>query len=182
MLIERDKSCVLLIDVQEKLFPLIHESEQLEQNIQWMVDLAKTLRVDVMTTEQYPKGLGHTLEPLKASTRDAALEKIHFSIYADDAIKQAIDTRGEQHYIVVGIESHVCVMQSVLELRAAGKAVFVVADCIGSRSDWQDKKYALKRMRDVGAFIVTREMVLFEWLRQAGTDEFKQVSKQFLQS
>lgn len=182
MLIERAKSCLLLVDVQEKLFPLIHDAEQLQKNIQWMLDLAKFMKVEIFATEQYPKGLGHTLEPMQGCFESPALEKIHFSIYSDDAIKQAIDARGEQHYIVVGIESHVCVMQSVLELRAAGKQVFVVADCIGSRSDWQDKKYAIKRMRDVGAYIVTREMVLFEWLRQAGTDEFKQVSKQFLQS
>lgn len=180
MLIERAQSCVLLIDVQEKLFPLIHQSGELLKKLEWITKLTEFLQVPIFTTEQYPQGLGGTLPELKKYTQEAAYEKLTFSIMGDDTINDAVETMDATDLIVVGIESHVCVMQSVLDLLETEKNIYVVNDCIGARNE-KDHLLALDRMKDMGAEIVSREMVLFEWLRQAGTDEFKSVSKAFLQ-
>ncbi|MNJ66210.1 Isochorismatase family protein [compost metagenome] len=141
--------------------------------------MAKRLEVPILVTEQYPKGLGSTVAALQPYLDDAAIvEKLSFSAAADDAlIAQPGGERGQ--FVVCGAEAHVCVLQTVLELLARGRQVFVVEEAVASRLP-ANKALALQRMRQAGAMIVSREMVAFEWLERAGTEQFRDVSKAFI--
>jgi nicotinamidase-related amidase len=179
MLIRAEKSTLLLIDLQQKLHPAIHQNEQVLAHSLWLTRLAQRLGVPVICTEQYPRGLGGTLPELRALLPDAALrEKVHFSAVAEGNLFDAEGgARGQ--FVVAGTESHVCVLQTVLDLLEAGRAVFVVEEAVGSRRA-TDKALALERMRGAGAAIVSREMVAFEWLQRAGGEEFRAVSREFI--
>lgn len=179
MLMKAERSALLVIDVQERLLPHIADWQRLLENVEWLVDVAAKIGVPVAATEQYPKGLGHT-EPGLAGRLPAGCvgEKTHFSCVAAGCLT-GLPGADRPQAVVCGIESHVCVLQTVLELRQQGKEVFVVADAVGSR-DPADKALALERMRQHGIEVVSREMVAFEWLGQAGTQLFRDVSRQFL--
>ena len=177
-LINAEQAALLVIDVQEKLAPAMADSAQLTARIQWLVGACQVLATPTLFTEQYPKGLGHTLPALLAVAEQApVVEKSHFSV----AAAQCLPASWAQHsqIIVIGMETHVCVLQTVLELLQAGKEVFVVADAVGSRTE-QNRELGLARMRHAGAQIVTREMVVFELLRHAGHEKFKTISQEFL--
>lgn len=179
MLIRADRSVLLLVDLQERLYPAIHEGAQVLEHGLWLTRVAQRLAVPVICTEQYPRGLGPTLPALRQLLPDAAVvEKIHFSAVPEGGIFNAPGGSRAQ-FIVAGTEAHVCVQQTVLDLLDSGRRVFVVDEAVGSRRP-SDKALALARMRRHGADIVSREMVAFEWLRQAGTDLFRQVSREFI--
>ena len=107
------------------------------------------------------------------------MEKTHFSCVAERECMRRIDACGREQLVVIGTEAHVCVLQTALDLRATGKEVYLVADGVSSRSP-RDAELALERMRAAGVRIVSREMVAFEWLHQAGTDTFREISREFL--
>lgn len=179
MLIERDKSALLVVDIQERLLPHIHDGQAVLDNAVWLVKVAQRLGVPVMVSEQYPKGIGPTVAVLRGLTfPENVAEKLHFSCIAAKCLERLPGAERPQ-VVVAGTESHVCVLQTVLDLRARGREVFVVADAVGSRRP-SDKELALARMRGHGIEIVSREMVAFEWLKQAGTDLFREVSREFL--
>ncbi|MER2554259.1 MAG: hydrolase [Thauera sp.] len=179
MLIKPDRSTLLLIDLQERLRPALHEATQVLEASIWLARVAQRLAIPVICTEQYPQGLGPTSPELRALLPDECIvEKIHFSAVADGAVFRAAGGDRAQ-FVVAGTEAHVCVQQTVLDLIAAGRRVFVVADAVGSRRS-ADKTLALERMRGHGADVVSREMVAFEWLQQAGTDLFREVSRDFI--
>ncbi|PKO71917.1 MAG: hydrolase [Betaproteobacteria bacterium HGW-Betaproteobacteria-14] len=179
MLIERDRTALLVVDIQERLLPHIHEGQAVLDNAVWLVKVAQRLGVPVMLSEQYPKGIGHTVAVLRELTLPAHVaEKLHFSCVAAQCL-DGLQGSERPQVVVAGTESHVCVLQTVLDLHAQGKEVYVVADAVGSRRP-SDKELALARMRGHGVRIVSREMVAFEWLKQAGTEEFRQVSREFL--
>lgn len=181
MLIEKDTSCLLLVDVQEKLTPLVQNHQKLIQNCEWLLFAAKELAVPIIVSEQYPKGLGHTVTSLKTFITKPHLEKTHFSCASDTACLQEINQTNAKQIIIIGIESHVCVLQTAIELQMRDKQVFVVADAVSSRNK-MDYEMALERMRALGIQIVTKEMVVFEWLHQAGTEKFKSLSKALFKS
>ncbi|HTY98906.1 MAG TPA: isochorismatase family protein [Rhodocyclaceae bacterium] len=179
MLMNAERSGLLVIDVQERLLPHIADWQRLLANIEWLVDVAAKIGVLVAAMEQYPKGLGHTDAGLAARLPAGCVgEKTHFSCVAGGCLAGLPGTDRPQA-VVCGIESHVCVLQTVLELRLQGKEVFVVGDAVGSREP-ADKALALERMRQHGIQVVSREMVAFEWLGQAGTPLFREVSREFL--
>ncbi len=179
MLIDRARSSLLVIDIQERLLPHIHDGQGVLDNAVWLVKVAQRLDVPVMLSEQYPKGIGPTVAVLRGLTfPENVAEKLHFSCVAAKCLDRLPGAERPQ-MVVVGTESHVCVLQTVLDLRAQGKEVFVVADAVGSRRP-ADKELALARMRAHGAEIVSREMVAFEWLGQAGSEEFREISRAFL--
>ncbi|MDO8931147.1 MAG: hydrolase [Rhodocyclaceae bacterium] len=179
MLMNAHDSALLVVDVQERLLPHIHDWQRVLENIQWLVRVAQKIGVPVMATEQYPKGIGKTHVDVAALLPEQAIvEKIHFSCVAARCLAPLAPAIKRQ-MVVCGIESHVCVLQTVLDLRQHGKEVFVVDDSVGSRNP-ADKALALQRMRDHGVSIVSREMVAFEWLHEAGTPLFKEVSRDFL--
>ena len=179
MLIEADHSLLLLIDLQERLAPAIQDIDTVLRHNLWLVAVAQRLAVPVGATVQYPSGLGPMVPELGASIPpERVVEKIHFSAVADGCLERLPDFSRRQ-IVLTGTEAHVCVLQTALGLRALGKEVFVVSEAVGSRRA-TDKELALARLRQAGCSIVSREMVAFEWLHTAGTDQFRQISREFL--
>lgn len=179
MLMDRERSALLIVDLQPRLLPAIDAGEEVVAHAIWLAQVAARLEVPAVISEQYPQGLGHT----DARVREAApgarvVEKIHFSC-ADGGCLVGTAVEAAPQVVICGTECHVCVLQTALGLRALGKEVFLVAEACGSRRP-QDKALALARMAGEGVRVVSREMVAFEWLGQAATDEFRDVSKRFL--
>ncbi|MDF1553984.1 MAG: hydrolase [Deferrisomatales bacterium] len=180
MLIDAKNCCLLVIDIQEKLVPAVHQSETLIERARWLIEIAHRLEVPVLASEQYPRGLGRTVAPVAAVLGERpVLEKLHFSCAADPGCRSALDALGRGQVVLVGMEAHVCVLQTALGLRQQGKDVFVVADVVSSR-DPEDKALALARMGQAGVGVVSREMVVFEWLHLSGSETFREISKNFL--
>jgi nicotinamidase-related amidase len=179
MLMNARDSALLVVDVQERLLPHIHDWQRVLENVAWLVKVAQKLDVPVMASEQYPKGIGATHPDVAALLPKAAIvEKLHFSCVAAQCLAP-LAASSKRQIVVCGIESHVCVQQTALDLKRNGKEVFIVDEAIGSRKS-SDKALALERMRAHGIDIVSREMVAFEWLHEAGTSVFKEVSRDFL--
>lgn len=177
-LIGRGESRLLIVDVQEKLMPAIPVRELLGANCRKLIEAAKLFGVPVSATEQYAKGLGPTVPQLRELLDGAAIpDKVCFS--AAECLgwgAAAEHPDGRFQIVVAGIEAHVCVLQTVLDLLSSGYQVFVPADALASRAklDW---KIALRRMAASGAIITTTESVMFEWCAAAGSTEFKQLSQ-----
>jgi nicotinamidase-related amidase len=179
MLINAERSSLLVVDVQDKLLHHVHGWQSLLQNVIWLVQVARKVGVPVMASEQYPKGLGHTTtELLRELPEGAVAEKLHFSCGASGCLN-GLPGADRPQVVICGMESHVCVLQTAIDLKESGKDVFVVGDSVGSRNP-SDKALALDRLRAHGIEIVSREMVAFEWLHQAGTPLFKEISLGFL--
>ncbi|NQV24449.1 MAG: hydrolase [Rhodopirellula sp.] len=175
-LLSRSESRLLIVDMQEKILPVINGHEAITANCLKLIDAAKILNVPTTATEQYPKGLGSTIAAIAEQLPDRP-EKIEFScLNCLDWSASAGDPEGRFKIVVAGIESHVCVLQTVLDLLSQGFRVFVVADAVGSRK-LLDREIALQRMTSSGAVITTTESVLFEWCERAGTPEFKEISR-----
>lgn len=168
-----DTSTLLVIDLQERLMPVINESERVFANVNRMLVGAEILGVPTLVTEQYPKGLGHTCAEV-ALTDQPVLEKSCFSCFLDDAIS----TRIPQHHdlVLCGVEAHICVLKTALDALRAGYTVHVLADAVSSRTA-ANHQIALDRLRQSGAFIASTEMVLFQWMDYAGNDQFKAISR-----
>lgn len=179
MLMDAKKSSLLVIDVQEKLLPAIDDWQRVLDAVIWLTRLAKRMEVPIMASEQYPKGLGPTHADLAVDLPAGSMgTKSYFSCVPDGCLS-ALPGNERDQVVVCGVEAHVCVLQTVLDLLAADKQVFVVADAVGSRTA-ANKELALQRMRQNGAEIVSGEMVAFEWLRAAGTPLFREISRDFL--
>ncbi|MCP0913334.1 MULTISPECIES: hydrolase [Legionella] len=180
MLLDKAHSCLLLVDVQEKLTPHVVKSDELVARCHWLLRLAHEVQVPVLTSEQYPQGLGGTVSPLKECVANqVCTSKVHFSSYCDSAFVEHWQATKRSQAVICGIETHVCVLQTAMKMKEAGIDVFVVADAVSSRHEL-DHEYGLKRMRAQGIQILTAEMVFFEWVRKAGTPEFKALSQAFL--
>ena len=180
MLMKIETSCLLAVDFQERLMPAVHDTDHIVANAAWLIQIAQRLNVPVLASEQYPRGLGHTVAAIRELLpAEAFMEKLHFSCAAERDCMRRIDALGRQQIVVIGAEAHVCVLQTALDLRAAGRDVYLVADAVSSRSP-RDIELALERMRAEGVRVVSREMVVFEWLHQAGDDRFREISREFL--
>ncbi len=180
MLLNRETSGLVLVDVQEKLTPHVLNAERLVNRCEWLIRLAKELAVPVVVSEQYPKGLGSTVEPLRTIALSArCVDKVHFSCYREPSFVTHWQSIKRKQVVIAGIETHVCVLQSALDMKKAGLDVFVVVNAVSSRHE-VDHKYGLKRMKQEGVHLVTAEMVFFEWVGQAGTPEFKALSQSYL--
>lgn len=179
MLLSAAKSSLLLVDMQERLLPAMSGGDEVERRCSILLKAAKALDVPVTVSEQYPRGLGHTVSGLKAEIGNAPVfEKLAFSAWRDDALKTHMIRHHEQgrpQVIVAGIEAHVCVLQSAVDLATAGFGVFAVADAMASRAS-SSLDLALARMRHAGIEVVNAEMAVFELLGRAGTAEFKALS------
>jgi nicotinamidase-related amidase len=167
-------TALLVIDVQEKLWPHISHRDLLGPRLEMLVEGARILQVPTLATEQYVRGLGPTIEPL-ASRLPTRIEKTDFSAGTESNILAQLDRPGIRKVLLCGIETHVCVQQTSLDLLAQGFQVYVAVDAVGSRSPL-DRKIALERMQASGVLLTTVESVLFEWTRVAGTATFKEVS------
>jgi nicotinamidase-related amidase len=177
MRVERNLSAGLVIDIQEKLFPHMYKSEELLRRTTILLEGLKVLQVPMVLTEQYPKGLGPTLEPVFGLLENQEVhEKIAFSCCGDPAFMGHLHSLERPTIIVCGIEAHVCVLQTVLDLIEQDFSPVVVEDCISSRNP-EDKRVAIERMRSEGALVSTSESLLFELTKVAGTEEFKAISR-----
>ena len=171
-----EDSLVLVIDFQARLTPFIYKYEELEKKAEIFIKGCRILDVPVLVMQQYTKGLGDTSPVLKDAFGEFEhIEKITFSSYGNAEFIQKLEASGKKNIVVTGIEAHVCVQQTVLDLLANGYNVYVLADCIGSRSE-TDKAYAEKRMRQAGAVLTTMESVLFELLIRADHPKRKDIS------
>ena len=176
-ILQRENSALLVIDIQERILPVIFEHERVVDNALKLINGFKVLNVPIFFTEQYPKGLGPTESKIKAALDNAeAIQKMSFSCFGAGNLFEDLRTKDIQHVVVCGIESHVCVMQTSLDLMANGFKVQVAADAVSSRRKF-DYEIALRRMENNGAEITLTESILFEMLNVCGTDEFKSISK-----
>ena len=173
MRIEREHTIALVVDYQEKLVPAMNDKEKLLRNSCILLEGLKILDVPMVITQQYTKGLGMTVEEItQAAGMTEYIDKISFTAY--DCVKEKISAK--KYVIVCGIESHICVLQTVIDLKAAGFVPVLVADCISSRKE-SDRQVAIERARQEGAIVTTYESLLFELLQVAGTETSKKIQK-----
>ena len=177
MRILRNESLGLIIDIQERLYPHIYEHEAIAAQTAKLIEAFTILALPTLVTEQYTKGLGPTIPAIaNALGKYQALEKMAFSCCDDKNFDAALATHNRRNVIIAGIETHVCVLQTSLDLIAKGYQPVIVADCVSSRKE-NDKIWALERLKQEGAIITTFESIVFELTRYSGTDEFKRISK-----
>jgi nicotinamidase-related amidase len=174
MLASAENAVLLLIDLQERLVPAIHDGELMVGRTLRLAEGALLLGVPVCATEQYPKGLGATVAPLAAYPQ-AIMPKTTFSAVGDPGFTALLPASATE-VVIAGCEAHVCVLQTALDLVGTGRRVLLAADAVGSR-DPEDRAAALDRARQHGVEVVTSEMVLFEWLRDARHPQFREVQK-----
>jgi len=175
--LDRTKALVLLVDVQDRLTPAM-PPDALARVVKYgraLVGAGRELGLPVLATEQYPKGLGHTIPELREVLPTPPLEKVHFSCGADPAFAAALEATGRRQVIVAGMETHVCVFQTVRDLVAMGYEVHVCADAVSSRTE-EHRRTGLELCREAGATITTAETAIFDLLHRAGTDEFRKVA------
>lgn len=171
-------TALLVIDVQEKLIRLVDRCADVLSNIQKVIKGFEILKISTVVTEQYPQGLGETVPALKSylSEKQKYFAKTAFSCLGDPVIKNEILTMPVENWVVIGIEAHVCVLQSAKDLIDAGKNVIILNDAITSRSIF-DYSTAIAELRDAGARITSTETILFELLEDAKNPEFKAISQ-----
>lgn len=176
--LEKDNAVLVVIDVQEKLCRAMDEKilERLVHNSKILLEAAAELGIPVVATEQYVKGLGATLPELAGHLTTPAMEKMTFSCCGDSAFLEKIGSLGRRQVIIVGMETHVCVLQTVIELLDAGYAVHLVRDAVMSRR--KDNWFTgVEVAKAAGAVVTSTEAALFQLLKVAGTDSFKKLSK-----
>ncbi len=180
MVLAREKTALVVIDVQERLFPAMDSDhrEEVMRNIKVLAAAARRLQLPTVVTEQYPKGLGHTLQELREALPAGVepLEKVAFSCWGVESVRARLTATGARQLLLGGIEAHVCVLMSALDLLAEGYGVHVVADAVTSRTqaNW---RLAMAQLRQAGAVVTTTETVLFQLLRQADTDDFRELAR-----
>lgn len=176
--LQAEKAALVVIDVQEKLAPAMNQElyRQLRLNAGLLVEGFNSMGLPVIATEQYSKGLGHTVEELKAAADRHCVEKMSFSCCGEDSFLTALEKTGAKQVAVVGMETHVCVFQTVLDLLERGYVVHLVRDAVCSRfvSDYDN---ALNSAAQAGAVITTTETALFQLVKVAGGEHFKTVSR-----
>lgn len=172
-----ENTCLVIVDVQEKLLPVMAEPEQVVKNTAVLIQIAKTLNIPILWCQQVPKALGPTVRELSSLLEGAdPIDKSTFSCCGDETFMERIDGLKVQTAIVCGIESHVCVFQTARDLIQHGLYVHVVADALSSRTN-ENKAIGINRMAKEGAVITSTEMLLFELLRDAKHPNFRGLAK-----
>ena len=176
MLLSAGKSQLLVTDIQARLLPAIHDGARAVSRAKLLIQGARRLGLPILVSEHYPEGLGPTVPEIREAVGNAPVfAKITFSCLRDAAIAGALAEgrrKGRPQVAVAGFESHVCVLQTSLDLADRGYDVFVVADAVASRAA-ENRDLALARLRQAGVTILSSEMALFEWLERGGTPEFR---------
>ncbi len=177
--ITRDNAVLLIVDIQERLLPAMANPEKIEAKSAKLIEGAHLFKLPIIVTEQYPKGLGPTtpaiLEALGDPESYTVIAKASYSVLEEPAVVEALEACGRKTVLLAGIEGHVCVQQTALDLLARGYDVFLVQDCISSRSP-EDLEYARARMREAGVLSTTMESALFEVCVTSKAPEFKALS------
>ena len=170
--LRREEALLLVVDVQERLLPAMFEAERVARQCALLARTAQQLKIPVAATEQYPEKLGTTIAPLAELLHDCTPASEMLFSACTPAVMSTLQESGRRSVILCGLESHVCVMQTALDLVENGFHVFVPQDAVSSRYE-SDKRVGLERMKSVGAVPCSTEMVVFELLREAGTPDFK---------
>ncbi len=180
MKIDRENTVLVVIDVQEKLMPVIDRSAEVILNIERLVRGCHILGVPAILTEQYVKGLGPTVDRVRRALEKTSgyepIEKSCFSAYGCEAFSARLASLGRKQVFIAGVETHVCVYQTVQDLLARDVSVSVIADAVSSRTP-QNREIALQRLVSDGAKLSSTEMALFELTVTAGTDQFRAISR-----
>jgi nicotinamidase-related amidase len=177
MRILREETLAVIVDIQERLFPHIAGKEELAKNLQTLIKGLQILEVPLKVTEQYRKGLGETIPELKELLKGVWNgEKTPFSCCDDTSFMQEIEGEARKFIVLAGIESHICVLQTAIDLKALGYIPVVIEDCIGSRNP-ENKRIAVNRLLQSGIIVSSTESLLFELCRYSGNDTFKAISK-----
>ena len=191
MRILREQTSALLVDVQERLFPHMYESDCLEASLPVLLKGLEVLDIPLLVTQQYTKGLGPTIPKIQEvlgwnrdiQRSDPApyvgrpyVEKIAYSCWGEPAFRDAFTALDREQVLLAGIESHICILQTAIDLKQAGYTPVVIEDCTSSRRE-NDKRIALQRLQAEGILISTCESILFELTREAGTDTFRAISR-----
>jgi len=171
-----EQTALLVIDVQERLMPVIQEQEKIFANVNKLLRGAEILNLETIVTEQYPKGLGNTCKEIEIGEGKTLIEKVCFSCMLSEPVTEQLKLTNKKTLIICGVEAHICVLKTTLDALKQGYEVHVVADAVSSRTA-ENKQIAVERMRQSGAFITSVESILFMLLDKAGTDEFKAISK-----
>ena len=177
LFLNKDQACFLLIDLQQRFIPAMEQSEYelIRKNIIILSQAAKILNIPLLYTQQYTKGLGNT-DPLILSHIDGEhIEKNCFSCYGEDCFIESIEKTGRKQILIAGIETHICVLQTALDLLEKGYDVMVLEDAVMSRTS-RNKKTALDYLAQSGAWIGCLELALFQILKKSGSPEFKEIS------
>jgi len=169
----RENSLLVIVDIQEKLARTMRDRDRVVRNTAKLIRAARELSVPLMVTEQYPDGLGRTLPELESLLINAEpIDKMTFSCCREDRFTNALSIENRSHIIVCGMEAHICVMQTALDLRHRDYSVGVVQDAVCSFNQ-RDFEIAVDRMRDEGVRMLSTEMIIYELMHKAGTEEFK---------
>ena len=175
-LLNSENTVLVAIDFQERLFPVMHDKENLLRQVVKLIQGVKVLEIPVILTEQYPRGLGPTLPEIAGLLPDVKpIEKNCFSCCDAESFNNSLESIDRKHVLICGIEAHICVYQTTVALSQAGYEVQVVADCVSSR-DPENKMVSLFKMGSTGISPTTMETALFELLKVASGDKFKQIS------
>tara|TARA_Y100000589_G_C27154059_1_gene630079 strand:- start:1098 stop:1646 length:549 start_codon:yes stop_codon:yes gene_type:complete len=178
MLLDASDSLILFIDFQEKLFPKITGYKEILNCSLKIIEVAKVLNIPIILSEQYPKGLGNTVKSIKSKLRESNFkffEKTTFSCLANIEIRNYLKEQEKKQIIVCGIETHICVLQTVNDLLKIGKKVFIINEAVGSRNE-ESKKIGINRNKKIGATLINFEMLLFELIRDSKHQKFKELS------
>ena len=176
-LLNTEKCLLLIVDIQEKFAPHIHEMDRVIERSRILIEAAGLLGVPVFVSQQYPKGLGQTVGPLREALdgRSRKFDKVTFSCCLDEALGRALQESGRNQVLLAGIETHVCVAQTALDLLAAGKRPYVAVDAVSARRRL-DHDVALDRLKAAGATLTTAEAAILELTRTAQHPAFKTIS------
>jgi len=171
-----ENTLTLVIDYQARMIPSIQDREELARKSAILIAGCRVLGVPIITTQQYTKGLGETIPEIKEALGEfEPVEKITFSCCGNKEFTELLAKTGKKNILVTGVEAHICVQQTVLDLLESGYSVYVIADCIGSRFGI-DRQYAERRMEQAGAVFSTAESVLFEMMVGADHPRRKEIS------
>ncbi len=176
-ILTRKGAVLLIVDVQEKLVAVMEEKSKIIKNIKKLISLFHILNLPILVTEQYPKGIGRLILPLKeAIVEYHPIEKVTFSCFGEESFIGELDKRKAKNLVITGIETHICILQTALDALSRGYKVHLPNDAVCSRqkSNW---KVGMEKMRKAGVIITSTETVIFELLEKADTPEFRTILK-----
>ena len=176
-ILARNNTALIVVDIQEKFLPVIKNLDEVIENTIKLIKSFQIMKIPIIVTEQYSKGLGKTVEKIRKELKDyKPIEKITFNCFDNTNFSNILKNKKIKNLVICGIESHVCVTQTLLAALSGGYTVYLVKDAVSSRKE-SDYRIAIERAKQEGAFVTSIEMIVFQLLKKAGTREFKEVLK-----
>ncbi len=174
-MIKKEEAVLLVIDIQGKLATLMHNKENLYRSLQTVIQAFKIMEIPIIWVEQIPEKLGKTVDEVSSLLQnDTSIKKHTFSCYQNDEFKNKLESYNRKQILVTGIETHICIYQTTMELLQNGYEVEIVADAVSSR-EYENKRIALEKIVNAGGKLTTTEMLVFELLKSADDSNFKKI-------